>query len=333
MFDIPVVLFMFKREKAVEVVKRIGCVKPKKLYIIADGGRTPAEIEECRNCRKAVEKAIVWECEIIRNYAETNRGVFENIGLGAKWVFEHEDKAIFLEDDNLPSVSFFQFCKEMLEKYIDDERILWICGTNYLGNKRYTTCSYYFTRHMMPCGWASWSKKFSKYYDPFIADCDDEKLCENIKYIMRNDKLYRQYKYFWRSEKCRIDSGLKPLSWDYQMDFAIKSNDLLGIVPSANLIKNIGVDQFSIHGGHSTKDTMTNRFCSMELYELDFPIIHPKHVIPTKDFEKAISKILLYPLGLRIKNKVIITLRKVLKLPAGKTIHELLKREENDKRN
>ena len=50
MFDIPVVLFIFKRLKAVDVVKRIGCVQPRKLYIIADGGRTPTEIEECNNC-------------------------------------------------------------------------------------------------------------------------------------------------------------------------------------------------------------------------------------------------------------------------------------------
>ena len=38
-FDIPVVLFVFKREKAVEVIKRLSEVKPSKLYILADQGR------------------------------------------------------------------------------------------------------------------------------------------------------------------------------------------------------------------------------------------------------------------------------------------------------
>lgn len=37
-FDIPVVLFVFKREKAVEVIKRLSEVKPSKLYILADQG-------------------------------------------------------------------------------------------------------------------------------------------------------------------------------------------------------------------------------------------------------------------------------------------------------
>ncbi len=326
MFDIPVVLFIFKRLKATEIVKRIGCVQPRKLYIIADGGRTPAEVEECESCRRAVEAAVTWDCEIIRNYAQTNRGVFENIGLGAKWVFEREAQAIFLEDDNLPSVSFFAYCKEMLERYAEDERVLWVCGTNYLGNTSYTTDSYYFTRHMLPCGWASWSKKFIQYYDPYVSACTDERLCKNIQYMMHSNKLFKQYRQFWRSEKTRIDNGLKPLSWDYQMDFAIKSNNLLGIAPSVNLIKNIGVDSFSIHGGSSAKDTMTRRFCSMEAYELDFPLVHPEHMILTKDFEEAISKLLLYPLGLRIKNKTILTLRKILRIPAGQTIHGMLRR-------
>ena len=330
MFGIPVVLFIFKRLKAVDVVNRIGCVQPRKLYIIADGGRTPAEIEECNNCRKAVESAVTWDCEIIRNYATTNRGVFENIGLGAKWVFEHEERAIFLEDDNLPAVSFFGFCQEMLKLYADDERILWICGTNYLGNTKYTSDSYYFTRHMFPCGWASWSTKFIKFYDPYVADCIDEKLCENIRYIMNNNKLFRQYKQFWRSEKCRIDNGLKPLSWDYQMDFAIKSNNLLGIVPSVNLIQNIGIDQFSIHGGSSAKDIMTRRFCSMNSYEIEFPLTHPNHVMLTNEFERAIGKILLYPITLRVKNKSILALRKLLRIPAGQTIHGMLRRRKND---
>ena len=47
-FDIPVVLFIFKREKAVEVIKRLSIVKPTKLYILADQGRDDIE-------RKAVK--------------------------------------------------------------------------------------------------------------------------------------------------------------------------------------------------------------------------------------------------------------------------------------
>ena len=83
-FDVPVVLFIFKREKAVEIVKKISEVRPAKLYILADQGRNDEEKEQAQRCREAVEKAVDWECEIVKNYADENRGVFGNIALGAK---------------------------------------------------------------------------------------------------------------------------------------------------------------------------------------------------------------------------------------------------------
>ena len=78
---------------------------------------------------KTVEFLINWDCEVIKNYAKENRGVYQNIGEGARWVFEREEKAIFLEDDNLPETSFFRFASEMLEKYETAPEVLWICGT------------------------------------------------------------------------------------------------------------------------------------------------------------------------------------------------------------
>ena len=109
-FNIPVVLFIFKREKAVEVIKRISLIRPEKLYILADQGRNEEERVAVERCRKKVESAIDWNCEIIRNYADENRGVYQNIGEGAKWVLRREKWAIFLEDDNLPELTFIECC-------------------------------------------------------------------------------------------------------------------------------------------------------------------------------------------------------------------------------
>ena len=95
-FDIPVVLFMFKRDKAVDIVKRIAEVKPRKLYLLADQGRNDEEKKLAAECRQKVEAAIDWECEVIKNYAEENRGVYQNIGQGAIWVLRREKWAIFL---------------------------------------------------------------------------------------------------------------------------------------------------------------------------------------------------------------------------------------------
>ncbi|MBP3590869.1 MAG: glycosyltransferase family 2 protein [Clostridia bacterium] len=325
-FDIPVVLFIFKRDKAVDIVHRIAEIQPKKLYILADQGRNDEERVLAEECRKKVEAAITWDCEVIKNYADENRGVYQNIGQGAIWVLKREKWAIFLEDDNLPELSFFPFCKEMLEKYQDDERILWICGTNYLGD--YTPKSghsYVFTRHMLPCGWASWSHKFERFYDGDLALTDDAGIMDRIGSVYCNKKVYKQYKRSWMSERARILRGERPVSWDYQMDFSIKAHELYGICPCKNQIKNIGVDSFSVHGGTDLSLVMTQRFCGMDSYSLSFPLNHPEKLAIDPVFEKKIGKIILYPLRLRIRVSISRIVRAMLGVPQGKSIKNFIK--------
>lgn len=325
-FNIPVVLFIFKREKAVEVINRLSIVKPTKLYILADQGRNEEERIAVEKCRKMVEKAINWDCKIIKNYANENRGVYQNIGEGAKWVLRREKWAIFLEDDNLPEITFFEFCKEMLEKYENDNRILWICGTNYLGDYHpKDNVSYVFTRHMLPCGWASWANKFEKFYDGHLELCKDKTVMERVKDVYINNDVYFQYRNSWMNEYYRILSGNRPISWDYQMDLSIKANNLFGICPCKNQIKNIGVDSDSTHAGNSFDDVMTKRFCGMDSYPIEFPLIHPKTLLLDPDFEIEIGKIILKPWKDRLKSKLSYFIREKLDIPYDTRIIDYIK--------
>ena len=325
-FDIPVALFLFRRMKAVEIVKRLALVKPRKLYLLADQGRNDQEIAEAKACREAVEQAITWDCQVVRHYAGENRGVYGNIAGGAKWVLRQERWAIFLEDDNLPEETFFPFCKEMLERYEDDTRILWICGTNYLGDYQSPDgASYVFTRHMLPCGWASWSGKFERFYDGELKLCENETVMSRVGKVYYNKAVYEQYRSSWMSEYRRIQSGAGPRSWDYQMDLTIKAHNLFGICPCRNQIKNIGVDGYSVHGGTSYGIEMAKRFCGMDSYPLEFPLRHPATVLQDDCFERKIAKIILYPLKNRIIRRLSHMIRRVLPVPADKRLGAYLK--------
>lgn len=302
-FDIPVVLLLFKRkEGAVRIIERIKEVRPLRIYLLSDAGRDQEEMALVEECRQAVESCIDWDCEIVKRYSSTNIGVYENIGLGAKWVFEREDRAIFLEDDNLPEVSFFEYCKEMLERYEDDERILWVCGTNYLGDGSFVgDTSYFFTRSLLPCGWASWSHKFLSKYDFDFDLMDMPGSRELLKREYKSKALYRQQLRSVEAEIARRDNRQKYRSWDYHMIPSIRLNDCLGIVPCMNQIKNIGVDDCSIHGGTSFDSVMTKRFCGMDSYPLSFPLVHPSEVEVNDRMERELDKIILFPVWLRIK--------------------------------
>lgn len=325
-FDIPVALIIFKRDKAVDIIKRIAEVKPQKLYLLADHGRNDEERALAEECRRSVEAAIDWECEVIKNYAEENRGVYANIAEGAMWVLRRERWAIFLEDDNLPEVSFFPFCKEMLEKYENDERILWICGTNYLGKYEPSNGkSYVFTRHMLPCGWASWSHKFEKYYDGHLTLVNDKDVMARVSKNYCNRAVYVQYKDAWMREYYKMEAGERPRSWDYQMDFSIKAHGLYGICPCNNQIRNIGADEFSVHGGTSTANEMTRRFCGMESHPIDFPLNHPDTLAPDPVFEKEIGRIILYPWKTRVREGFARSVRRILRVPPRKSVKQFIK--------
>ena len=325
MFDIPVVLIIFRRcDTMPRIIQRLAKVKPRKVYILADEGRNEKEIEQAHECRKTVESLINWDCEVVKNYAEENRGVYRNIGEGAKWVFEREEKAIFLEDDNLPETSFFRYADEMLEKYETAPEVLWICGTNYVTDMNGKE-SYAFTHHLLPCGWASWSTKFLKYYDGELSTFRDE---------AHKRKFYSSYSNRWlaqwqyqsvRNEVERHERTGRFISWDYQMLWSVRSNGLYGVVPLRNQITNIGVDEFSIHGGNSKNNVMTDRFCEVPSKQLDFPLVHPNEIAINKSVEHQLADIICPPHSTVLKSLLSSKMKRLMKQDTAKSWKQILK--------
>lgn len=326
-FRIPIVLFFFKRpEKTIQIIKQISKIQPQKIYLISDGARNEEEVLLVDKCREGAERAIDWPCNIIKNYAMQNEGVFNRIALGAKWVFNHEETAIFLEDDNLPELSFFKFCEEMLERYKDVDRVLWICGTNYLNDCQPLDGSdYFFTQNMLPCGWASWGRKFEKYYDGYLDLWENEYVQNRIKKEYQSSTLLKQDIARWNNELKRKKRGDRFNSWDAQMAFSIKVHGLLGIVPKYNQICNIGVDINSIHGGTSLENIMTKRFCEIPTKSLYFPLKHPLVIWTDPTFENKISKIITLPLQYRIKGKINSFLKRILFIDKEDSLSEKLR--------
>lgn len=330
-FDIPIVLIVFKRKDTVlRIIDRIREITPQKIYLLSDEGRDDDEIKLVEDVRNSIEQAIDWKCDVIKNYAEVNRGVYANIALGAKWVFEREKKAIFLEDDNLPEVSFFRFCAEMLERYEKDTRILWVCGTNYLGKyEPENKASYVFTRHMLPCGWASWSDKFMSFYDFDLSLMEDAYIVREMAQNYQDQRLYQQQIESIQREQRRKKNKGRFASWDHHMTLTLRANDLLGVVPCNNQIKNIGVDEFSAHGGTSMANEMTRRFCGVDSVPVEFPLVHPKVVLTDAIFEKKISDIILYPLSFRVKNRFNKLFKKLLSINEDDSLSGTIKKRTN----
>lgn len=236
--ETPVALFVFNRpEPTRQVFAAIRAARPTRLLVVADGPRAsrgPAEARACAEVRDIVDE-VDWPCEVTRLYADENLGCGARVSSGLDWVFASVEEAIVLEDDCLPAPAFFSFCSAMLARYRDDARVSMVAGTNYLPEPARAE-SYLFSRYYAIWGWASWRRAW-RAYDIAMPEWPRLRAARAVHGLyaepgladvvsMMFDDVYER----------RVDT------WDIQWFFACLFNNSLSVVPSVNLISNIGYD-------------------------------------------------------------------------------------------
>lgn len=129
----PVLFLVFNRpEKTKESFDAIRNAKPTKLYIVADAPRNGRndDIENSKKVKEIVSN-VDWECEVKHLYHSENLGCSDAGKAAWDWFFSYEEEMIFIEDDGVPTKSFFFYCQELLDKYKNDVRVAYIGGVNY----------------------------------------------------------------------------------------------------------------------------------------------------------------------------------------------------------
>ena len=283
--DTAVLLLIFNRpEMTGKVFDVIRSVQPKRLYIGADGPRPDRkdDAELVEQARQVVEN-VDWDCVVKRLYQDDNLGCRNSVTDSITWFFEHEEDGIILEDDCLPSQSFFGFCEQMLERYRDDSRIMMISGNNYkLDSSETVDDSYLFCRNYSCWGWATWKRGWDK-FDRDLSDWNDEKLRISLNYLSAEKYVQKHYRFIFDLAK----EDTRDI-WDYQWQFACIFNYSLCIVPQKNMISNIGTD-----GVHFSGDSPV---LFRKRYEIDVNRLkHPGYIYPDLNFEDELYRTILVP--------------------------------------
>ena len=269
-----VLFLIFNRPDVTKrVFEAIRQAKPPRLYVAADGPRKDkeGEAEVVQKVRKLVMDNIDWDCEVKTLFREKNLGCKYAVSGAIDWFFENEEMGIILEDDCLPSQSFFWFCEELLERYKDDLRIWHISGNNFhFGWKRDSEYSYYFSYYGSIWGWGSWKSRW-KHYDVEIENYEEIKSKNYLWDVFGNQKEAS----FRINNFDKIKKGLD--TWDFQWAYTRFINSGLSIVPIENLVKNLGFCEDATHT-HCKNDKRTN----IKASEIKFPLIHQKFIIRDK---------------------------------------------------
>jgi hypothetical protein len=275
----PIVLLVFNRpEQTWQVFSTIREARPSRLYVAADGPRElPGDRERCAEVRSIVQQ-VQWPCQVQTLFRDVNLGCGLAVRSALDWFFEHESEGIILEDDCLPSRSFFRYCTELLNKYRDDTRVMSICGSNFLGRR--SDASYYYSLYHDPWGWATWRRAWKL--------CDHE--LKEWRLFLASDGLRSlsdgdlKFEVHWRSmfeamHQGRIDT------WDYPFMFTQFAQRGLTCRPSINMIKNIGHGTDATH----TKNPL-NPLVKIPNREMQFPLRHPAMMIRDFNADKMIGR-------------------------------------------
>jgi hypothetical protein len=161
-----------------------------------------------------------------------------------------------------------------LEKYKYDERIFHIAGNNPLTYTQ-SEYSYYFARIPHVWGWASWRRAWGKY----SFDIEGLDLFQINRIFKR--KYDQQYflDIFKRMEMHEVDT------WDHQWCYTVLKNNGFAIIPTKNLIANIGFNEDATHT-ISPKSIYNNQ----KVYTIE-TIIHPKEVVIDEWIINKINKV------------------------------------------
>ena len=299
--DVAVLCIFFVRDdcfsQSFEAVRQ---ARPSKLLLWQDGPRNEKDMEGIEKCRKIAEN-IDWDCEVYRCYNEKNYGCDPSTFYSHKWAFSIVDKCIILEDDLVPSPSFFKFCKELLDKYENDERIDRICGTNLLDEYNIED-DYFFSRWGNSWGWASWSRVAKKWEENYEF-MDNEYAVSRMRELVPAKDLKGHLEW---EKTCLLHKKEGIPYWEFLIGAEALLNNRLIIYPRVNMVENIGLDKNSTHAPENIEilSKTKQRFFTRKAYDLQFPLKHPKYIIEDRVFPQLCKESLHVPFNEKLESAI-----------------------------
>jgi hypothetical protein len=218
-------------DKLSKVLDNLNINFIKSIYFYNNSYKDIRDKEKVENCRKLI-KNFKFKGKKYYLFNKKHLDVKSSILKSLDWFFSFSKEGIILEDDIVPSKSFYFFCSKLLDKYRDNKKIYHISGFNHL-EKINSPFTYHYNHITHVWGWATWADRWNN----FRMSMKQKELKIVKKNFFLDAKLnnYRKYLYNRTLQN-------KIITWDYFWDMFIRINNGLNIRPNLNLVRNIGFD-------------------------------------------------------------------------------------------
>lgn len=239
MVKVPVLFITYTRiDTAKQVWDAIKKAQPEILYFYSN--KAPDDnYEQVKNNEeiRSWVKEINWPCQLHRFFRKEPVDVYASTRGAIDWLFDNEEVGIILEDDTVPSQALFSFHEQMLEKFKNEKRIWYIGAPNLYPEYNPNGTDYIFSR--MRCGtqaWASWRDRWqSQEMDPDVRKMIDYGVYRT--FFFGSNKAGDMFdKTHPNMDKVIAETHL----WDFVLVLNEMANDGLHVIPSKNLMTNVG---------------------------------------------------------------------------------------------
>ena len=261
-------------QKVFEVIRK---AKPPRLYVASDGPRPDyfGDPEKVKEVRDYVVSNIDWICEVKTLFSDYNLGCRYGPINAINWFFDNEENGIILEDDCSPSLSFFWYCEELLNKHRHDQKVFGIGGELKFEQVKIKHNQYGFVGYPLAWGWASWRRAWQHFND-IPGDCQ---ALSNFF----SEKKQKETLKFWIS-RCEDLKNKEINWWDYQLGLAMICNQALWAFPPVNLVSNIGFGPDATH----TKNP-DNPEAFRTVYDIGLPLQNNNELVVHKEYNDLLE--------------------------------------------
>jgi hypothetical protein len=274
------------------VLAAVRRARPRRLFVALDGPASPEEEPLCAAVAAAFDE-VDWPCDVVVLRRDHNLGCGPAVTGALDWFFGHCDAGIILEDDVLPTPSFFPYCAELLDRYRDCEDVWMVSGHNRLGTWRDSGTSYVWAATDKGIwGWATWRRAWVRAGDAAAVWADSD----------ARERVRRAYgRLRWRAHAGNFEGAVTGVEdkWDVSWCYVRVAGGGLAAVPAVNLTSNIG---FGPGAAHFTDPSHPD--AEQPVADLDFPLVHPERVALDQAYERALYRRTKWPLRRRVAVKV-----------------------------
>jgi hypothetical protein len=234
--ELPVVVFAYNRPRLLE--RTLSCLRDsgaRSLYLFSDGPRGAADeplVEEVRRLARGVS----WgDCTLVER--EHNLGGSRSTVDGMALVFGRHGRAVVIEDDICVAPEFLRFAHAALERYADEPRIAGVTGLRMPFSRR-PLRGYQYDAFLLPrfftWSWATWRRAWETF------ELDHEKLLGRLRESrVRLELGGADLPYMVRSG---LILGTLAEPWDVCCSASMVLNGQFFVVPTWNMVENIGMD-------------------------------------------------------------------------------------------